>query len=81
MTEDYKSFPVHLPRWSNRVDIYVDDKHKSGFVASIHLGQLKWRKNWARRLRINYTVLHVKGTKPNTPLRVNSDSSASTTSI
>ena len=79
MIEVYKSFPVYLPRWSNRVDFYVDED-KSGFVASIHLGLLEWRKNWARHLGMNYTVLHDKGTKPDTPLRVDSDPSACTTS-
>ena len=71
------SFEVHLPRWRNRVDIYVDPEARSGFVASIQLDKLKWTKNWQRRLGRNYKVLHVRGLKPGTASRTSSRSSAS----
>ena len=77
VTEKYASFPVHLPRWRNRVDIYLDEEHKAGFVTSIDLSQLGVGKNLKRRLRYRYTVLHVKGAKPRMPSRTNSDSTAS----
>ena len=57
-------FEVPLPQWNNRVDIYLDAKAKSGFVASVQLSKLGMSKNLQRRLRHNYTSLYVKGTKP-----------------
>lgn len=77
VTEKYASFPVHLPRWRNRVDIYLDEEHKAGFVTSIDLSQLGVGKNLKRRLRYRYTVLHVKGAKPRMPSRTILDSTAS----
>lgn len=75
--ESYDTFKVHIPRWRNRVDIYLDDERKAGFVTSIDLGKLGLRKNMKRRLRYNYTVLHIKGAKPGMPSRTNTDSTAS----
>lgn len=71
------SFPVHLPWWSNKVDIYVDPENRSGFVATVQLDRLGTAKNWQRRLRRNYTILHVKGLKPGKFSRTSSSSSAS----
>ncbi|CAD6587529.1 MAG: hypothetical protein ASARMPREDX12_002924 [Alectoria sarmentosa] len=71
------SFPVHLPWWSNKVDIYVDAKNRSGFVATVQLDRLGPAKNWQRRFRRNYTVLHVKGLKPGKASRASSSPSAS----
>ena len=71
------SFEVPLPRWRNQVDIYLDPKARSGFVATIKLDKLKWTKNWQRRLGHNYKVLHVRGTKPGTTSRTSSRSTAS----
>lgn len=64
LERDSNKFEVYLPRWQNRVDIYVDRKGKSGFVASVRLDKLGRSKNWQRRLRHNYTSLYVKGQKP-----------------
>ena len=71
------SFPVHLPWWSNKVDIYVDPESRSGFIATVRLDRLGPAKNWQRRLRHNYTVLHVKGLKPGRASRASSSASAS----
>ncbi len=77
-TEDDASFKVHLPRWRNRVDIYLDEEHKAGFVTSIDLSKLGVGKNLKRRLRYSYTVLHVKGANPRMPSKPNSDLTTST---
>lgn len=58
------NFEVHLPWWRNTVDIYVDAEARSGFVATVRLDKLGPKKNWQRRLRHNYTILRVKGPKP-----------------
>ena len=58
------NFEVHLPWWRNTVDIYVDAAARSGFVATVRLDKLGAKKNWQRRLKHNYTVLRVKGPKP-----------------
>ncbi len=76
--EEDASFKVHLPRWRNRVDIYLDEKNKAGFVTSIDLSKLGVGKNLKRRLRYSYTVLHVKGANPWMPSKPNSDHSTST---
>ncbi|MCJ1362018.1 hypothetical protein MMC16_001120 [Acarospora aff. strigata] len=55
---------VHLPPWRNRVDIYLDEKAREKFVATVNLNRLGPAKNWQRRLRRNYTSLYVKGAKP-----------------
>ena len=73
----YNSFQVDLPWWRNRVDIYVDPKNKTGFVATVQLDRLGKIKNWQRRIGHNYTVLHVKGLKPDTPSRTSLSSSES----
>ena len=74
---DCDSFPVHLPLWRNKVDIYIYPEKRAGFVATVQLDRLGARKNWQRRLRQNYMVLHVKGLKPGTFSRASSSSSAS----
>ncbi len=71
------SFQVHLPRWRNRVDIYLDDQQKEGFVTSIDLGKLGVGKNLKRRLGYDYTVLHVKGAKPLVPSGAKTEYAAS----
>ncbi len=71
------SFKVHLPRWRNRVNIYLDDERKAGFVTSIDLGKLGVGKNLKRRLRYNYTVLHVKGARPRMPSGAKTEDAAS----
>ena len=73
----HDSFQVDLPWWRNRVDIYVDPKTKTGFVATVQLNKLGKIKNWQRHMGHNYTVLHVKGLKPDTPSRTSSNSSES----
>ena len=73
---DGDSFPVDLPRWRNRVDIYVDPENRSGFVATVQLDRLGPAKNWQRRLGHKYRILHVKGLKPGTVSRTSSNSSA-----
>ena len=71
------SYPVHLPWWSNKVDIYLDPKNRSGFIATVRLDRLGPAKVWQRRLRHNYTVLHVKGLKPEKDFGTSARSSAS----
>ena len=75
--DQFDSFEVPLPRWRNRVDIYMDPGARAGFVATVKLDKLKWTKNWQRRLRHNYTVLHVQGSKPGDMSRTSSRSTAS----
>ena len=58
---DYDSLELKLPRWRNRVDVYMNPESRSGFLASVSLNELGVIKNWQRRLRYNYTVLRVKG--------------------
>ena len=77
VAEQHASFQVHLPRWRNRVDIYLDEKKKTGLVTSIDLGQIGVKRNLKRRLGYNYRVLHVKGVKPK---MLNSDSTTSISS-
>lgn len=62
--ETSEKFEVHLPPWRNRVDIYLDEKAREGFVATVNLSRLGSTKNWQRRFRHNYTSLYVKGAKP-----------------
>ena len=57
------SFEVPLPRWRNWVDLYIDPETRCDFLSSIHMGQLGLWKNLQRRLGIDYTTLHIKGTK------------------
>lgn len=52
---------MKLPRWRNRVNIYVDPKKQSGLVASVKLNRLGTRTTWRRRLGHKYNVLYVKG--------------------
>ncbi len=73
----FDSFQVDLPWWRNRVDIYVDPKTKTGFVATVQLNRLGKIKNWQRHIGHNYTVLHVKGLKPDTLSGTSSNSSES----
>ncbi len=63
---------VHLPPWRNRVDIYLDEKAREGFVATVNLNRLGSTKNWQRRLRRNYTSLYVRGEKPGDTSRASS---------
>lgn len=63
---EQSSLAVQLPRWRNRVDIYTDEKARSGFVATVKLDRLGSKTNWQRRLRHKYTTLYVKGSKPET---------------
>ena len=74
---DCDSFPIDLPRWRNRVDIYVCPENRSGFVATVQLDRLGPAKNLQRRFGHKYRVLHVKGLKPGTASRTSSSSSAS----
>ena len=71
------SYQVHLPRWSNKVDIYLDPKNRSGFIATVRLDRLGPAKNWQRRFRHNYKVLHVKGLELKKGSRPSTGSSAS----
>ena len=73
---DCDSFTVDLPRWRNRVDIYVGSENRSGFVATVQLDRLGQAKNWQRRLSHKYRILHVKGLKPGTVSRTSSNPSA-----
>lgn len=75
-TETSEKFEVHLPPWRNRVDIYLNEKAREGFVATVHLDRLGSTKNWQRRLRHNYTSLYVKGAKPGETSRTSSVSMA-----
>ena len=71
------SHPVHLPWWSNKVDIYQDPENRSGFIATVRLDRLGPAKVWQRRFRYNYKVLHVKGLKPDKNSGTSTRSSAS----
>lgn len=64
ISTEIDNFEVRLPRWRNSIDIYVDAASRSGFVATVRLDKLGPKKNWQRRLRRNYTVLRVKGARP-----------------
>ncbi|KAL2058178.1 hypothetical protein ABVK25_001796 [Lepraria finkii] len=79
LNSKYASFQVDLPWWRNRVDIYVDPRTKTGFVATVQLNRLGSIKNWQRRFGHNYTVLLVKGSKPSAPSRTSSRSTTSMT--
>ncbi|CAF9909486.1 hypothetical protein IMSHALPRED_008377 [Imshaugia aleurites] len=57
------SLEVQLPRWRNRVHIY-EDQAKEGYIFTLRLDRLGFRKNCKRRLGYDYKVLHVKGEKP-----------------
>lgn len=70
------SIKVHLPRWRNRVDIYIDEEARSEFVATVKLDRLGRKRNWQRRLGHNYTTLYVKGLRPEEP-RTSSSSAVS----
>ena len=74
---DCDSFPIDLPRWRNRVDIYVCPEDRSGFVATVQLDRLGPAKNLQRRFGHKYRVLHVKGLKPGIASRASSSSSTS----
>jgi hypothetical protein len=50
---------VDLPHWANRVDIYMDGKEKTGFIASVKMKRLGAKKNWQRHLGYNYTHMFV----------------------
>lgn len=65
ITEESNAFEVQLPRWRNRVDMFKDMEAEMGFVVELHLNKIGLKKNWQRRLGLNYTVLHVKGNKLN----------------
>ena len=65
--EESNGFEIQLPRWRNRVFLYPNMEEKTGYPVSLRLDRLGWKKNWQRRLGINYTVLHVKGKKPALP--------------
>ena len=58
------AYCMDLPRWRNRVNLNVDPDLKSLFLAEVRIDKIGWRKNWQRRLRINYTKIYVKGPKP-----------------
>ena len=73
----YTSFQLDLPWWRNRVDIYINLETKIGFVATVQLDRLGKIKNLQRRVGQNYTVLLVKGSKPNKPSPSPSTSSVS----
>ena len=62
--EESNSFEIQLPRWRNRVHVYADMEEQRGYAATLRLDRLGLKKNWQRRLGINYRVLHVKGKKP-----------------
>ena len=72
------TFAVHLPWWRNKVDIYVDPKNRSGFVATVQLNRLGPAKNLQRRFRPSYKVLHIKSSKSGIASRASSSSSTST---
>lgn len=66
--EESNAFEIQLPRWGNRVFLYPNMEEKTGYPVSLRLDRLGWKKNWQRRLGLNYTVLHVKGKKPVLPV-------------
>ena len=61
---EHSARKIQLPLWRNRVDIYMDEKAKSGFIASVNLDRLGAKTNWQRRFRHKYTELYVKELKP-----------------
>ena len=54
-----KAINVPLPKWCNRVSIYLDPINKSQFVASVRISRIGWIKNWQRRTGRNYTSLYI----------------------
>ncbi|CAD6587514.1 MAG: hypothetical protein ASARMPREDX12_002917 [Alectoria sarmentosa] len=64
VNKESNSFEIQLPRWRNRVHVYADMEEQRGYAATLRLDRLGLKKNWQRRLGINYRVLHVKGKKP-----------------
>lgn len=63
--KENNSFEMPLPKWRNRVDVYMDQKARTGYIATLHLNYCLgvWR-NWQRRFGWDYQVLFVKGAKP-----------------
>ena len=68
------SLAIQLPRWRNRVDIYIDQEAKSRFVATVKLNRLGRKANWQRRLWRKYTMLYMKGFKPEEEARPSTSS-------
>ena len=68
-TEESNCFEIQLPRWNNLVLVYSDMEDPSGlYPTALRLDRLGMKKNWQRRLGMNYKVLHVKGKKPVWPI-------------
>lgn len=67
-TGESDAFEIDLPRWRNRVEVYADMKNHWGYAATLRLDRLGLKKNWQRRLGLNYNVLHVKGNKITYPV-------------
>ena len=47
--------------------IFEDLDAEEGYIATIRLSGFGMKRNWQIRLRINYTILHVKGENPTRP--------------
>lgn len=60
----YETFPVPLPLWRNRVDIYAYPETEKGFIATVQLVRLGFTQNLERRLGKNSRIMLVKGKKP-----------------
>ena len=61
LEEQSEVFPVYLPAWRNRVDVYLDrENNEQGFLASIQLRQLGLIANWQRHLGHNYKDLYIR---------------------
>jgi predicted phage tail protein len=60
MSETSDLIRVDLPHWANWVDIYIDGKTKTGFIASVQMKRLGAKKNWQRHLGYNYTRMFVQ---------------------
>ena len=67
-TGESNAFEIDLPRWRNRVHVYADMKKQEGYAATIKLDRLGLKRNWQRRLGLNYHVLYVKGEKVTLPV-------------
>lgn len=65
--EESNSFEISLPRWRNRVHVYIDMEAQEGYTATLRLDRVGMKKNWQRHLGVNYQVLWVKGRKPEWP--------------
>ena len=63
-SEESNSYEVQLPRWRNRLHVYIDMEKRLGYTATLRLDRVGRKKNWQRHLGLNYKVLFVKGDKP-----------------